>query len=136
MPRSVPLKALWLLLPAVLLGACASLDKNERLTSLDNTLKNYDRAIRWVQFDAAWAFHKWDEGERQAPPASLKNVRVTEYKVVATHMAVDNLSYTQTVHIAYYLLDSPRERRLTDRQRWEYDADAKRWWLVSEMPQF
>lgn len=128
--------ALWLLLPALLLSACASISKSERMDGLNNTLKNYKRDIRWGEFDAAWSFRLWGEDNREEPPEKLKDLRVTDYKVVNTHMSTDNLSYTQTVHISYHLADSPRVRKIIDRQKWEYDEEAKRWWLVSDVPQF
>lgn len=136
MPPTLPAKPLWLLLLALSLGACAAISENERMTGLDNTLKNYERAIRWADFDAAYGFHRWGDGDDPTPPKRLGNVRVTQYQLVNSHMATDNLSYTQTVRISYYLLDSPRERQIIDRQRWEYDEKAGRWWLASPPPQF
>ncbi len=134
--KFAPTHALCLLLPALLLSACANISKSERMDGLNNTLKSYKRDIRWGEFDTAWAFHRWETNERKEPPEKLKDLRVTDYKVVNTHMSADNLSYTQTVHISYHLADSPRVRKLIDRQKWEYDEEAKRWWLVSDMPQF
>ncbi len=134
MPKLIPAKTLWLLLPALLLGACAT--TSGRMDDLDRTLKNYDRAIRWGQFDAVYAFRQWKDEERPTAPQSLKNLRVTQYKVLSTDLSIDKQRYTQVVKIHYYLLDSPREREVTDRQKWEYDEEQKRWWLVSEIPAF
>ncbi len=136
MPKFTHTHALWLLLPALLLSACANISKSERMDDLNNTLKNYKRDIRWGEFDTAWSFRRWEEGKREEPPETLKGLRVTDYKVVNTHMGADNLSYTQTAHISYHLADSPSVRKIVDRQKWEYDGEAKRWWLVSNMPQF
>jgi len=129
-----PAKTLWLLLPVLLLSACAT--TSGRLDSLDRTLKDYDRAIRWGQFDAVYAFRKWEDEQRPVAPKSLQNLRVTQYKVLSTDLSIDKLHYTQVVKIQYYLLDSPRERQVTDRQKWEYDEEQKRWWLSSDIPAF
>ena len=134
MPKFTPANALWLLLPALLLSACAT--TSARMDSLDRTLKDYDRAIRWGQFDAVYAFRKWEDDQRPVAPKSLQNLRVTQYKVLSSDLSIDKLSYTQVVKIHYYLLDSPRERQVTDRQKWKYDEEQKRWWLISEIPAF
>jgi len=134
MPKFAPAHTLWLLLPVLFLSACAT--TSGRLDDLDRTLKNYDRAIRWGQFDAAYSFRKWEPNTQPAAPKSLQNLRVTQYKVLSTDLSIDKQSYTQVVKISYYLLDSPRERQTTDRQKWEYDEEQKRWWLASEIPAF
>ncbi len=134
MSKSTPANILWLLLAALLLSACAT--TSARMDSLDRTLKDYDRAIRWGQFDAVYAFRKWGDEQRPVASKSLQNLRVTQYKVLSSDLSPDKLKYTQVVKIHYYLLDSPRERQVTDRQKWEYDEEQKRWWLTSEIPAF
>lgn len=124
----------WLILMAVFLVGCAT--TTERMDDLDNTLRAYKKSIRWADFAAAYSFRKWQEGDVQAPPESLKDVRVTRYEVGNSQLSKDKLSYSQVVKISYYRMDSAREREIIDRQRWEYDETSARWMLVSEIPAF
>ncbi len=118
----------------LLLGACAT--TGQRLDALDHTLRQYEKAVRWAQFDAVYAHHRWSEDAQPTPPASLRNVRVTQYRVNNSKLAADKMHYRQTVTIHYYLLDSARERSLVHRQTWEYDPEQKRWLQTSPPPQF
>lgn len=133
MPPSPSLRPLWLLV-ALLLGACAT--SGQREDALNRTLRQYEKAVRWVQFDAVYAYHRWSEGGQPAPPAALRNVRVTRYHVNNSQLSDDALHYHQTVTIHYYLLDSPRERSIVQRQQWEYDPGQKRWLQTGPPPAF
>ena len=134
MPTSTRAQMLWLILLAVFLSGCAT--STERMDDLDHTLRNYKKTIRWADFDSAYGFRKWEAGSQSSPPESLKNVRVTRYEVGNSDLSTDKMSYTQVVRISSYLLDSARERQLTDQQKWEYDEENGHWFLISEMPEF
>lgn len=128
-------QGLWLLLPLVLfLGGCAS--TTERMDDLGDTLRNYKKSIRWAQFEQAYSFRKRQDGSDAMPQQSLENVRVTKYTEGGSQLSADKLHFSQTVRISYYLLDSPREREVTDQQQWVYDSEKGRWELTSELPKF
>ncbi len=134
MPTSTLARALWSILLAMFLVGCAT--STQRLDDLDHTLRNYKKMIRWADFGSAYTFKKWEQGDQAAPPASLENVRVTRYEVGNTHLSTDKMTYTQTVRISYYLMDSARERQLMDHQKWVFDKEKGRWFLISDIPKF
>lgn len=121
------------LLTSLLLGACATAD---RLDALNQTLRAYEKAIRWAKFDIAYSFRKWDADEQPRLPARLKNVRVTGYEVGNSRFDEKTMTTTQFVTIRYYNTDTLRERSLEDKQRWKYFPEPKRWYLLSDLPDF
>jgi len=123
-----------LLVTGLLLGGCAT--TADRMDRLDRTLKGYEKALRWGKFDAAYSFHKWGEDEQPSIPAHLKEVRITRYEVASRRLDQETLTARQTVVIRYYDTNTATERELTDRQRWKYFEDSKRWYLMSEPPEF
>lgn len=127
--RSIP----WLAC-GLLLSACAT--TADRLEHLDRVQHDYEKAIRWAQFDAAISFRKLEPGEPIPSTAALKNVRVTRYTVNNSSLGADKMSATQVVTINYYRTDTSRERSVVDRQQWKYFSDDKHWYLMTPLPEF
>ena len=118
------------LLVTMLLGACSTtLDKMERL---NQTLRGYEKAIRWAKYDMAYSFHKWEADEQPTLPTHLKNIRVTSYQVINQSFDEETMTAKLTVSIQYYNQDDLRERSIQDQQRWKFFPDLKRWYLISE----
>lgn len=113
----------------LLLSACAT--STDRAFELDNTLRAYENAIRWSDFERAKAFYKSD-----APTVfGVKGVRVTGYDVTRQDASEDGLLIKQTVEIRYYRHDDVRVRKVVDEQEWDYDREHGRWRLKSPAPQ-
>ena len=119
----------------LMLAACGSLgsQRNPR----DQALYSYVSAVRWSDFDAALNFV--DPEVRLANPTSdlererYKQFQVAGYDVKSFNEPGEGL-YEQVVEIRLVNRNTQTERIITDRQRWRWDAEAKRWWLVSGLP--
>ncbi len=117
------------------LGACASPGSKQDL--LENTLQSYAAVIRWGNFEDAVAFV--DPATQQAHPLTTLDlqrygqVRVSGYTEQPMRPSGNN-EVRQTVEITLANNNTLAVRSILDRQVWRYDEKAKRWWLVSGLP--
>lgn len=120
-----------------LLSACATEKMRTRETILTDTLRSYAQTLRWGEFDQAIGFidpkilaeHPLTSLEIER----LKQVRVSGYDD-APVVPVSDDEVQQTVKIDLLNLNTQVARSIVDHQTWKYDATAKRWWLVSGLP--
>lgn len=66
-----------LLLITLLLGACST--TRDQMDDLNKTLRGYEKAIRWAQYESAYSFHKL-EGGAPGMQENIENFRVTKYE--------------------------------------------------------
>ena len=124
-----------LLLIALIAPGCASVDDSKKTITLDSALRQYERAIRWGEFEAADTLRR-ESTDASANTAHLKAVRVTAYDTLAK-TETENRSKAQVdVEIRYYNEYTMKEVTITDHQQWEYDPDGKTWFITSPMPAF
>jgi hypothetical protein len=129
------LTLLVIVLSVLLLGGCATDQRNESLT---NTLTAYSSAMRWGDFQSALQFV--DPKVREAHPLSaLEMERYQLYKVSGYDdgkgpMPNGKDEVTQVVQISMVNVNTQAERTVTDHQTWRYDAESKHWWLVTGLP--
>jgi hypothetical protein len=131
-------KALFLALVLVVMpAAVASKTSTSMEKKLQASLKTYELAVRWNDFEAAsQALDPMTlQGERfsEQDEAYYKVFQITGYMIKSSSMGED-LIYTQRVELRMVDQDTQAERTKTDRQSWRYDAAAKRWWLTSGLP--
>jgi len=115
---------------ALLLGACAT--QGDIMDNLNTTLRAYEKAVRWGQFEDVYSYHKWQDGQQTDLPANMDNIRVTKYQSSSQKFDPKANSMKQTVTLRYYNTDDQREQRLKYRQEWQYFPDIKRWYLLSD----
>lgn len=121
-------------LSVILFSACSTTaDKVDRL---EQSLRAYETAMRWAQFDTVYSFHKWDTSELPTVPTYLKSIRVTNYNVANRTFDENTMTAKQIVIIKFYNQNDARERTLEDRQSWKYFPDLNRWYLTSMPPEF
>lgn len=138
MERSRTSRAFALLLAAALslLTACATQRHARDLL----TVAQYDYAglIRWNRFDAAAGFI--DPLVLAKKPLSAlemqryEQIQITGYYVKGNEL-LSPTDAAQLVEIRFVNRHTQAERSIMDQQLWRYDADAKRWWLSSGLPQ-
>lgn len=122
---------------SMLLVACATDRMRSKQTVLDDTLKAYAATIRWGDIDQAQTFI--DPAVRSAhPPTALDlarfhQVRVTGYDENPAAPISEN-EIRQDVEIGIVNINSQAARSVIDHQVWRYDEAAKRWWLMSGLP--
>lgn len=131
-------KALFLTLAlAVMPVAVTAKSTSSMEKKLQASLKTYELAVRWNDFDAA--SDSLDPLTLQGEPFSeqdeayYKVFQITGYTPKSSSMTED-MVYTQRVELRIVDRDTQVERVKTDRQSWRYDAAAKRWWLTSGLP--
>jgi hypothetical protein len=126
---------LCLLLPLMQLGGCAA-SKQEK--TLDLILAEYEKAVRWSQWDAAVEFLAPEYLEISAPTAldldRLRLFRVTNYEIRSAIAIDEGKGFRQTVEIRLFNKNRAVERSIRDVQEWRYDAVRERWFLHSGLP--
>jgi hypothetical protein len=127
---------LLLVLALVTLAGCAAVSKSEdRL--LEETLESYSAVIRWGNFEEATSFV--DPEVLKAHPLSTVDleryhqVQVTAYNEQPLRHVGEH-EVQQTVEIGLVNVNTQSARSMIDRQHWHFDTTAKRWWLVSGLP--
>jgi hypothetical protein len=122
----------------LLIVGCASLDKEkENWMKFDETSRAYIRAIRWGEYEAAFGFKRLPNVKDELPDFNdLSDVRVTFYRVKQTIISENEMMVMQIVDFQYYRMRNVTVRTITDRQRWEYDKEQERWYLISDLPDF
>ena len=121
----------------LLILGCASMQTGEKMSQFDETSRAYLRAIRWGEFEAAFAFKKLSDREEELPDfENYRTVKVTNYKVKQTIISEDQSKIIQIVDFQYYRTKDVTVKNLIDRQKWEYDKEQEKWFLQSDLPAF
>ena len=120
---------------ALLLAACATQRGAQNL--LQATLYDYSAAIRWNRFDAAAGFLDPEQlAKKPLRTVDMKrydHIQVTSYTVQGSeHPSPDELR--QLVELRLVNRHTQVERVVIVHEVWRHDADAKRWWLTSGLP--
>ncbi|MBN8727016.1 MAG: hypothetical protein J0H15_04855 [Xanthomonadales bacterium] len=122
---------------ALLLAGCATENMRSKQTVLDETLRSYAATIRWGDIEQAQAFIE-PRLRAERPPSALdlaryQQVRITGYDE-GQAQPVGETEVRQTVRIDLVNINTQSARSVLDQQVWRYDEEAKRWWLVSGLP--
>jgi hypothetical protein len=127
----------WVVLMLLILG-CASLDdEKENWMKFDDTSRAYLRALRWGEFEGAYGFKRLPGITDKLPDfQELSDIRVTSYRVKQTVISENEMIVMQIVDFQYYRMRNVTVRTITDRQKWEYDKEKERWYLLSDLPNF
>lgn len=133
--NSKSLRALAPVLALLLVTACNSMgaQRNPR----DQVLFTYVSAVRWSDFEAARSFLD-PEVLRSRPVTDFQMERYKQFQVagyeVKSASEPEPGRYEQVVELRVVNRNTQVERIITDRQQWRFDPEAKRWWLVSGLP--
>jgi len=119
----------------LIMSACASVDDSKKTITMNNATRQYEKAIRWGEYEAANSFRRQSTGAL-ADMAHLKAVRVTSYETLRKTESADRSEVQIDVQIRYYNEYTMKEVTITDHQFWEYDPVGKSWYITSPMPAF
>ena len=120
-----------------LLFGCAGIETGKKMTLFDDTARAYLRTLRWGDYESAYAFKKLPGTDDKMPDfKDLSEVRISGYNVKQTILSEDKSTILRIVDFQYYRLSNVTVKNLIDRQKWEYDEEANRWYLTSDMPDF
>ncbi len=64
----------------------------------------------------------------------FEQVKINGYQVLSQEPGTSEFEYIQLVEILVENRHTKQLRSVRDRQRWQYDPDDERWWLVSGIP--
>jgi hypothetical protein len=125
-----------LVLLCVLLGGCATPGKGDQKL-LEETLESYAAMIRWGNFEQALSYVD-PQTLKDHPVTALDlqryhQVQVTGYNEQPPHR-VGDAEARQLVEIGLVNVNTQAARSIIDNQLWRFDDKAKRWWLVSGLP--
>ena len=121
----------------LLLFGCAGIETGKKMTLFDDTARAYLRTLRWGDYESAYAFKKLPGTDDKMPDfRDLSEVRISGYNVKQTILSEDKSTILRIVDFQYYRLSNVTVKNLIDRQKWEYDKEANRWYLTSDMPDF
>lgn len=129
------LRTVILLGMTTLLTACPQTKESH---GLDDTLTQYESAVRWSQWDAAINFiapqYQQENPITRLELDRLRLFRVTRYVTRSSFPVDDGNGLRQTVEISMFNKNQARERTITNEQYWRYDPQLKRWLLHSDLP--
>jgi uncharacterized protein YceK len=126
-----------LMLAVALLSGCATDIRNEALT---RTTAGYGSSIRWGDWESAQGFIDKDYAAEH-PLSSidqgrLGQLRITGYDDGAGPRPDGDNEVVQVVQINVVNINTQAERTVIDHQRWRYDTEKKKWWLMTGLPDF
>ncbi len=130
----------FLAIAGLLIGLPAeAASKRSQTKQLGAAQSKYSSAIRWNEFELAWALV--DPEYRKEHPLSdldkgrFKQIQVTGYDEKTQDILADG-SVEVMVEIRLINKNTQAERVVMDTQVWRWDAIAKRWWLTTGLPDF
>jgi hypothetical protein len=131
-------QVLAMLLTALTLAGCGSMQTQQRMSSLEETLNAYRILLRWGQYEDALAYIRFRPGSEKevATPdfEALKQVRLGSYDIAEKVLSSDENEAMVRVMMTYYASDSNVLHSLRQVQTWWYNEDKKRWYLEGELP--
>lgn len=102
---------------------------------LDSSVRSYERAIRWGDFQRAKSFHKNSPVLSDLERRRLQFYRITGYDVMQ-HSTPDEFNSHMLVEIKYYKNDMPVIKSVMQKLHWKRDKDSKVWYLDTPFPNF
>lgn len=120
-----------------LLFGCSTAEKLYQDYEFGEVGQAYEHAIRWSDFRIANAYRR-DAGTEDNPPdfEKLSQFRVTSYRVKERAELMDKYQVRQSVEIKYFKANSFVEKKILDHQIWEYNAEQRKWYLLTGLPEF
>ena len=117
----------------LLTSSCAILSQRKQ-TELTQTLWSYQSAIRWGRYADALEFQK--DPQKDFDYLSVRDVKVTSYRVAHRAFSEDGDHLDQTVEIRYIREPGIVEKTIFDKQNWFYDEETEGWTLEGSLPHF
>lgn len=120
-----------------LCAGCANDPTSGKNRALTDTLRSYGATLRWNGIEGGEVF--LDPKYREEHPLTsidigrYKQVRLADYSEQSPIPTSEN-EVQQTVEISLINRNTQIVRSLVDRQTWRYDEEAKRWWLMTGLP--
>ena len=118
------------------LAGCASTNKQD--DTLEFSLQQYEKVIRWSQWDGAVDFLAPEYIENNTVTRldmdRLRLFRVTAYVLRSSTPFDGGMGLYQTVEIRMFNKNRAVERTVIDQQEWRYNSERERWFLHTGLP--
>ncbi len=124
-------------LSAVLLSACAGIEKKDKAARLKDTLNAYSAAIRWGNYDTAAAFAVPRDGSTVTVDRSvLAGLKVTGYEVRVASVNEDGSEARANMRFTYYQESRGTIRTAIQDATWYFDDERGQWLMDDGLPAF
>lgn len=124
------------LLCLLALGSCASMSKQG--PKLEQAQYAWSAAIRWGDFEGAMNLIDPKVREKaEITPLQLaryEQVQISSYRDVGASSNMDAGTAVRDIEIGVINRHTMAERVVRYRETWRWDAEAKAWWLTSQLP--
>ncbi|KAF1719527.1 hypothetical protein [Pseudoxanthomonas wuyuanensis] len=133
----IHIRAVMLLALAWLVPMSADALNSRQRSKLEEIQNAYAAAIRWGDFESAWQLVD-PEYRAEQPMTDLEfgryeQVQVSGYRDINVSADPDG-TMVRNIELRVINKHTMAERTLRYRERWKWDAEAKRWWLVVGLP--
>ena len=130
------LSAILLFALAALLSSCQSFQDVKQKKVYSNLSKTFRQAILWSDFEYASEFlaEGYKKNEKVDPVYDEIKVTAFEEKRMVVDPEINTIE--QVAEIRYYWVDRMVEKSITEHFIWEWDPEAKNWFLISGLPKF
>ena len=127
--------ALFLLM--MLLQSCNTFKVRETVAALEDSITNYNVALRWGMYKDAYSYHFSPDGKQ--PPAKLDGldeISVTGIKVTEKIINTDHTEANVESTITYFLKTQGTIKEIKLNQKWWYNEEYKQWFVDHPFPDF
>lgn len=117
------------------LTGCQSNNTKKTVETLNYTVKDYGKFIRWRAYDEATNYirHK-DERAANTDTSALQEIRVTKYQVLTVEINDENQEAFVKAEITYYHERVNSVKTIIDQQLWWKDEESNQWYLDGVLP--
>ena len=128
---------LLLVLGVVALSACERYQQATRAKGLELRARDYIKAVRWANFEAAASFLRRRDGA--LPVSSMdefKGIRVTHSEMTVSSAGPEATEALMTAVFDYYSDDQPSVRETVQSVTWWWDPLDEVWYIDGGLPEF
>ena len=126
-----------LLFVTLVLVSCNGGNIKRQISSLDDSITEYKKSMRWSMFNDLDAYSRSSDGkEMPVDRDAMKNIRITGYEVTEKNISPDATKATVKGEISYYNDEYGVLKKIPFEQNWWYDPDIKHWFTDSALPKF
>ena len=120
-----------------LLQSCNTFKVRETLSALEDSITNYNVALRWGMYKDAYSYHYSPDGKQ--PPAKLdglEEISVTGAEIIEKTINAEHTeAYVESV-ITYFLKTQGTIKKIKLNQRWWLNEQYKQWFVDHPFPEF
>lgn len=119
----------------LLLPACAGMRDRDKLSRLDNTLRDYAQHLRWARYmDAHEHIYARDGSRPGVDMDRYEGYRIASMNILRSDLNPEHTEATVYAEIQYYSDATGTIRKINEVQDWWYHEETKSWYLEGDLP--